>query len=220
MSAGVRRRRKRGLSDMSRSLKLPSGAKPRWYKRVGAAAPAAPAGRYALMLRSSWCGARKLTERKKGRAARLSIDGLRLAGQHVRLVQTRVLVERTAVRAEPTVVVQRVAPHAIGRVVDRCMPVAPPGRNVGRLLVAVPVQELAEIRGVVARARAATPAGRSAYRSGRSRRSAGRAPSRRGCARTGPSGTSRATDSRPDMTRTSAEPDSLGAGQPQSVASR
>ena len=91
-------------------------------------------------------GARKATERKKGcLAGRVARDQVhRSLGVVVGAVEDRVAAD--AVRPEQPVLVQRVAPEAVGRGVDRAVPLVPARRHVGgRRVAPVAVQELADV---------------------------------------------------------------------------
>jgi hypothetical protein len=84
----------------------------------------------------------------RGRALLDQLHGF--PGEDVGLIIARILVEGPTVGVQRAVLVERVAPHPVGRVVDGAVPVAPARRDVGRRLGAVAVEVLAQVGRVVA----------------------------------------------------------------------
>ena len=72
-----------------------------------------------------------------------------LVGQHVGLVEARRLAERPSVGSRAAVLVDLVAPHPVGGVIDEAVPLRPAGGLVRRPLDPIAVQVLAHVRGHV-----------------------------------------------------------------------
>ncbi len=109
-------------------------------------AAAAPLDRPVLVM---W---RQVGEREEQRPSAGSVDRReRVLGEHVGLVETGVARERPSVGPQAPVVVEPVAPHAVGRVAHSGVPSAPARRDLGRIGVPIAVQELADVRRPVAR---------------------------------------------------------------------
>ena len=142
-----------GLSETLRSLK-PGRPRQRLAGERAAVAGrhgrGGDAGRIARLGRPAGVRREEADGQEEGRVGRGEVvDQLRGPARHeVGGVEVRVAV--AAVGLEPPVLVDRVAPVAVGLAPGGGVPLVPAGRHLGRVHVAVAVQELAEVGGPVA----------------------------------------------------------------------